>query len=88
MAAAAFRIEIRFPFSGIADQNIEVLISLIERGREPIQAIFGLRDIAAMDKGLEDPIDRRLGNASSLVKSLQREWLILCLQQFQDVQGL
>src|ERR1700761_6048272 len=53
---------------------------------QPVKPILGLRDIAAMNEGLQDSIDRRLGNASSLVKGLQRQWLILRLQQFQDVQ--
>ena len=57
-------------------------------GGQPVQAILRLRDIAAMDKGLQDSIDGRFGDPSSLVKSLQRKRLILGLQQFQDVQRL
>src|SRR5271165_5327379 len=49
-----------------------------------VSAILGLRHVAAMNEGLENPVDAGLRDRGSLVDQLKRERLLLRFQKFQN----
>src|SRR5204863_3695053 len=55
---------------------------------QTIQSILGMRQVAAMNKRLENAIDGRFGNVCSLIDFLERPRSIILLHQFQNVERL
>ena len=61
---------------------------LLGAGDLTVEAIRPLHQVAAMDEGLEDPVDGRLGDLGLSMDGFERHGLLLGLKQLEYVEGL
>ena len=66
----------------------EAKADFLWRGDVAVGAIGGVREVAAMDEGLEDSVDGGLGDAGFAVNGLEGEGLTFRLEELEDIDRL